>query len=272
MTHVDLEVPYSAALDNSSFLPLNIRRDNDEKSFEQFLETVFPGSKLHSIRSQIIEAYPATMYTDQIARVADVIRDSGFTCNARFVADRYRSSNTTSVHAMNYAVFSKYGTLTLNASVHGSDLLPEFANTATNYQPFMQCIANLSSWGAWGADYVIRSMVAPNMQDMFTKHAIFGDPNHGCDKGNCTYFWNSTELEPCPDRQDGTCLTNVLTPMTDSIWPTMAWVWRNNTAVDSQTNSRVCDFWRDVANNITNINERHRTTTQQDAKQVILSG
>lgn len=270
VSHVDIEVPYSAALDNSSFLPLMVRKENSEKSFQDFLALTFPGPELRTIRGRISEAYPSSKYSDQIARVADIIRDSGFTCNTRHLANRYLSSNTT-VHAMNYAVFSQYGTLKLNASVHGSDLLPEFANAATNYQPFMRCIANLSSWGAWGADYVIRSMVAPNMQEMFTKHALFGNPNHSCDATNCTYVWNTTQVQNCPDHKDGTCLNNVLTPMTDSIWPTTSWVWRNHTAADLQTNSRVCDFWIEVATNITTLLRQQHRVIHSTEQQTILA-
>ncbi len=238
VSHVDLEVPYPSSSNGSSFIPLPIRQNSSsEEKFQDFLNEVFTGSAYVEIRKQISQRYPLAAYLDQVARAAAVIRDSSFTCNTRYIIDTYLSAGT-KVYAMDYALFSQY-----NASTHASDLLPDFSSPAANSRPVLECIAKVTGIKLTAAVWYVQSRTAPRMQQYFTDHAIWSDPNHNI--GWSEYHWRAAKTEQCEQCSEGTGVWNLLKPE-DNVLS----VWSNNAGADSQTPSRVCDFWSSIAKQV----------------------
>src|SRR6266480_2121061 len=140
VSHVSLEVPYPASPNGSSFIPLPIRESPQSRSaFQRFLYEVFTGAAYKPIRENITVQYGSGKYSDQIARAAAFITDSIFTCNTRYIIDRYISDKIP-VYAMDYALLGN-----VNGSTHASDLLPTFYNQKADYSRLLQCVANATS-------------------------------------------------------------------------------------------------------------------------------
>lgn len=240
VSHVDLEVPYVSSPNESTFVPLLVRKDpKNENTFDKFLKDVFTGNAYAKIREDIKKRYPTADYSDQIARSAAVITDSSFTCNTRFIIDSYITDKA-KVYAMNYAVFAEF-----NASTHASDLLALFSNTNTDYIPLVRCIQNVTDVvndirpGLFA--FRVRDVIAPILQQYFIDHAIWGDPNHN--PGALTWQLASNK-NTCLDKKLGTCVGNLMT-LTESK--------DDNQGLDIQTPSAKCDFWSKMAQEIAKI-------------------
>lgn len=250
-------MPPTTQTNVSSFIPLPIRQNpSDASYFEKFLLDFIPDSATSNyscVRTSISNQYGMDQYTDQVHRAADVIAHSSFTCNARFMAEHYYYQQKP-VYAMNYAVLRTFAGIRLNACRHATDLLPAFTNNM-DYTPYVKC--SLPNWlplknvTAAAIVNTMKKDVAPNMQAMFTKHAMFGDPNYGC--GNsCTYTWNRAVLKTCTNFTD-TCFFNVLVPETYALDRTPENVWANKTDPDFWTRSSYCSFWNQTAADVTKI-------------------
>jgi hypothetical protein len=243
VSHVDLEVPYVSSPNESTFVPLPVRKDPKcENAFDKFLKDVFTGNAYANIREDIKKRYPTADYSDQIARSAAVITDSSFICNTRFIIDSYITGKA-NVYAMNYALFPE-----ANASTHASDLLALFSNAnkpKTDYRSLVRCIKNATEipdeiQADAFAEYV-QGVTAPILQQYFMDHAIWGDPNHN--SGMLTWQLASNN-NTCPDKKLGICVGNLMT-ITGSR--------DDNQGQDIQTPSAKCDFWSKIAQEIAKI-------------------
>jgi carboxylesterase type B len=244
VSHVDLEVAYSNSTDAVSFIPRPIRAaPQSEAAFQDFLSEVFTGVVYSSIRNSISTQYPTSAYSDQIARAAAVITDSSFTCNTRHIIDSYLGSGIP-VYALDYAVFSEY-----NASTHASDLLPDFSNSQVDYKQFLKCISNKTGIAL---DFLVRTIqkdISPGLQQYFTDHAIWGNPNYNVPWYE--YHWLQANTAACPSSvsSGGTCVWNLMKPKDTYVKSN----WEDNKGADVQTPSGVCDFWKDIAGEIAKI-------------------
>ena len=257
VSHVDLEIPYPSSTESNSYIPLPIRKaPQSETAFQDLLKEVFTGPDYADVRDQISKRYPSTSYSDQIARAGAIATDMSFTCNTRYIIDRYLQSKTP-VYAMDYAIFSSF-----NASTHASDLLPTFSNRRVDYKKFLGCISKQTGITLWALDHVIQGKVAPGLQQYFTSHAIWGDPNHGVPFYQ--YDWNKSYKSKCPDRSKGSCVWNLMKPRAGLLS-----VWSDSQGPDFQTTSSVCDFWSQIAQEVSLIydggdNERVQLDYTQD--------
>ena len=261
ISHVDNEVPYSSNTTGFSFIPLPIREcPKNETRFQDFLTKFFQGDQYACIRSNISKQYPSSSFKDQVERAAAVIRDSSFTCNTRFIADQYIPNVSKKVYAMDYAVFAKLPGR--NYATHGTDLVPAFVNKQTDYRKLLASLFGggfVAEAGADVANRVLTKAVAPGMQAMFTSHAIWGDPNYNCQKKcglfkkKCCYSWLPVNVSACPDKRSSSCIWNLLAPKAATLQEN---VWTNNTGPDLITKSDTCDFWMEVATNITKISNK----------------
>ena len=243
VSHVDLEIPYPKE-GKPSFIPLPIRKNpQSEAAFQEFLGDFFTGARYEDIRVNISNHYRNESYTDQVARAIAVITDSSFTCNTRFIINKYLSENI-SVYAMDYAVLKDYtpfGEITkvLNASTHASDLLPTFSKPRLSYFDFFKCVANNSTLEA---EVAVRAVAktAPAYQKYLTNHAILGDPNYD----GYEYKWYPARLDNCTDKTDGTCVWNLMKPQTALFLESP---FSDNQGSDVETTSAICDFWAGIA-------------------------
>jgi hypothetical protein len=248
VSHVNLEVPYPAAPNGSSFIPLPIRESpQSERAFQRFLSEVFTGAAYKSIRENISVQYGSGKYSDQIARAAAFITDSIFTCNTRYIIDRYMSDKIR-VYAMDYALLAA-----VNASTHASDLLPAFYNQKADYSTLLKCVAEATSWFKQIAVHIFydyfRDTFTPAYQRLLTDHAIWGDPNKN--RSPLEYSWLTADLRQCPGtRKEVTCVGNLMKPA----WH--AWPWgpiSDNSGSDTQTPASVCGYWADMAQRVSAI-------------------
>lgn len=241
VSHVELEVPYPQVANGSSFIPLPIRQNpQSEAKFQDFLNEVFTGAAYTDLRKKISKRYPKSAYSDQVARAAAVITDCSFTCNTRSIIDTYLSTKT-KVYAMDYALFSPQ-----NGSTHASDLVPDFNSPATNYRPFLKCVSKATGLKLDALVWYIQSRTAPRMQQFFTDHAIWGDPNHNLWWNE--YHWLPAYAKPCDESSMGTCVWNLLKPMSNVLS-----VFSENKGADLQTTSSVCDFWSWAAQEVSRL-------------------
>jgi len=191
------------------------------------------------MRQDMKERYPATDYSDQIARAAAVITDSSFTCNTRFIIDSY-IANKANVYAMDYALCGDY-----NASTHASDLLPLFAHAKTDYYPLVKCVNSATGFigtiEAKAFALIVQDITAPGMQQYFTDHAIWGDPNHN---GGMSTWQLASNENSFSNKAMGTCVGNLMK---------VEMSFRNNEGPDIETPSKKCDFWSKLAKEIADI-------------------
>ena len=87
-----------------------------------------PEPQLEVVRQAIKAQYPAQgppYYGDQRGRIADVIRDSSFTCNTRWLYDAYNSIGA-GTYMLQYDFLDYFLEQHYNDAIHASDLLPLF--------------------------------------------------------------------------------------------------------------------------------------------------
>lgn len=193
-----------------------------------------------------------SQFSDQIARAASVITDVSFTCHTRFIINQYLSQKTP-VFALDYAIGRTFDGTVYNASFHGSDLLPLFSTLKTSYYSLIKCLKpDLSDLEASAIDVGIRGVVSPTMQQYFTNLAISGDIN----KGNPTsHTWGQAYISGCKGPSDSNkCVWNLMVPQIPPFG--IGSYWKNNTGPDIETADQTCQFWDDVAGQISKINNQ----------------
>lgn len=99
-----------------------------------------PELQLAFVRRAIKAHYPAQdppYYGDQRGRIADVIRDSSFTCNTRLLYDEY-SSIGASTYILQCAFLYYFLEQHYNDAIHASDLLPLFWNSDVDMKFYLE--------------------------------------------------------------------------------------------------------------------------------------
>lgn len=246
-----MEVPYVKSTEESTFVPRPIRQNPNKDSkgdnaFDDFLREVFPGDASSKVRDAIKDKYSANLYTDQIARAAALISESSFTCNTRFIIDAYLRTKA-KVYAMDYALFAGSAN---NASTHASDLLPTFSNSDISYYEFARCVRQATRFRSKAevAYFVlhVESYIAPGLQQYFTNHAIWGDPNY---TGKWSK-WSPAIKKTCDDTKKGTCVGNLMKAEEAYVFGDD---FQNNQGSDDQTPSSICGFWEKMAQEIEKV-------------------
>lgn len=250
VSHVQLEIPYSNSINENSFIPLPIRKaPQSEQAFQKFLGEVFTGPDYKPIRDSVSAKYPLKNYHDQISRAQAVITDSSFTCNTRYILDRYISAKTPA-YAMDYALLGD-----LDAATHASDLLPAFYNKNADYLDLLKCVAKATGWlkkkGIEVFYAYFKVSFVPAYLRVFTDHAIWGDPNQNRARGSPE--WYKANVKPCPDGpKDSTCIDNLMKPA----WNVLSDPLSDNAGTDPQTASNICGYWSKLAQDIAAIYEK----------------
>ena len=125
-----------------------------------------------------------------------------------------------------------------NEAVHSADLLPTFWNSNVNVTGLIETYGNIPSWIA-GLVAPILTMYAAAYQSYFASHAISGNPNS--QRNNDTVEW-------LIGSDNGNEVTDVLeTSFGD---PKVGLPFFIANTVDNINSREICDFWREVACNI----------------------
>lgn len=165
-----------------------------------------------------------------------IIRDSTFTCNARDLYNSYKGK----AWMMQYDFLSSF-----NEAVHSADLLPTFWNSDVDVKFLIETYGNIPSW--------IASLVTPILteyaeayQSYFASHATSGNPNTQRNQHTVEWLIGS---------DNGNEITDVLeTSFGD---PGLGLPFFIAGTVDKINTKVVCDFWKDVAFNITKVVPGH---------------
>ena len=224
------------ANESGTFVPDFIRTKAD---FTAFVDDFLPELPLAPVRAAIETQYPAQgppYNGDQRARAGAVIRDSVFTCNTRQIYEAYKNRSI-GLYMLQYDFLSS-----LNAALHASDLLPTFWNremdTAKTLEKLLQLPAFLANFFASLFDI---SGYAPGYQSYFASHAVSGNPNSA-------RRWNTVTWNNATD--NGKEVTNVMETQFSAIFSFF-----DGTTVDHINTRAACDFWTNVASQITNLME-----------------
>jgi Carboxylesterase family len=262
VSHVRLEVPYSADPHNPGFIPRPIvLNPQSEDHFQQFLGEVFKGEAYTKVRSAISTKYPRNAYTDQIARAAAVITDSSFTCNTRHIIDTYLAKNT-KVYALDYRLFDYE-----NASTHASDLIMTFFNKDVDiekFDKFVECVTSAAS----GYTLFVQTIqnIRQRFQQLFVDHAIWGVPNGPGRESKD--FWPPTSKGPClgnaADSAD-TCVANLMSVGGENVYFDARYP-------DPLTPASVCNFWKNVAQAVAKayVATGDQQLPKQSSQQIVL--
>ena len=204
-----------------------------------------PGDDLAEIRGRISSQYPSASYSDQIARVGTLIRDSCFTCNTRQLFDAYQGKIRTWM--INYHFLDKY-----NASVHASDLLPTFCNDEIDVAKLLTNCVNVPEAAALIIGPYMRKSFAPEYQSYFKSHAIHDDPMVSAIGLAKKVNWTVATTSP-DDGYNG--VKNVLQPY----YPIVPFIEAPFQMVDDNINTaESCNFWNDIAMAVMNVTGNKR--------------
>lgn len=198
------------------FVDGHIQTDAD---FTQFISSVFPPYTAQAgINDAIQSFYPplsqSNTYSTQSDRVKDFVRDSSFTCNARWLTEAFSGKT----YNLQYSVTPGW---------HATDLIPLFAlDEYFSIGDFS--VPLIPGIGGFAKAY----------QSYLTSHARSGDPNRYRALINIPPAINW----PQPGSLSDENLSNVLS----------AWDLGFKTVTDTQMPKSHCDFMRSVAAAITN--------------------
>lgn len=199
-------------------------------AFTNFVKSVFPGDKMQKIRDSIEARYPSAgppFLGDQQARVRQVVQDSTFVCNSRQVYDAYKGKT--------YVL--KYD---FPPATHGSDLL------AASYHRGLAVGDLLKSYIKDLPEpivNVLEAVITPfaqRYQRYFGGHAVSGDPNE--------FNYGRYEKWEIANDDDGT-INNALKATLLSFDDTPFF----NVGKDLESTAKICDFWKEVAQEIGNL-------------------
>jgi len=217
------------ANESGSFIPKYIQTEADVTTF---LNDFLPEDQLSAIRDAVQAQYPASgppYNGDQRRRMENLIRDSTFTCSTRDLYNAYKSK----AWMMQYDFLSSF-----NEAVHSADLLPAFWNSDVNITGLIETYGNIPSWIA-SIITPILTRYAAAYQSYFASHAISGNPNSQR---------NGDTVEWVIGSDNGNEVTDVLeTSIGD---PKFGYPFFIAATVDKINSKDICDFWKDVALNI----------------------
>ncbi|KAL8666304.1 MAG: hypothetical protein Q9202_001573 [Teloschistes flavicans] len=202
-------------------------------AFTEFLNLVFPGKKLQSIRESIEDRYPSAgppFSGDQQARLRKVLQDSTFVCNTRQLYQAYKGKT----YVLQY---------NLPPAIHGSDLLAstwhQGVDVADLIHSYMKDLPAVIAG-------IIETVIVPfaiKYQHYFAGHALYGDPN-----ALIRPKWATWEVA----KDDGTTIDNALKA---SLLSTGGEDPFFSTGPDLESTSTNCDFWTKVAGEINSLSK-----------------
>ena len=224
------------ANETASFTPAWVITETD---FNTYLNLFMPEPQLAPVKAAIKVQYPAQgypYYGDQRGRIADVIRDSSFTCNTRWLYDGYRQVGA-GTYMMQYGFLDYILGYHENKAVHASDLLPLFWNSDVNMTFYLETCLQLP-------DFIVSDVAkkwdkyAGYFQAYFVEHALTGSPNPSTD---WLTWYNATN--------DKGYLTYVMETSTGTVlFPD---TYFNPFSTDYINEAARCWFWENMAAKIT---------------------
>ena len=199
------------------FVPSNVQTDAE---FNTFVDVQFPPyAKAAGVNAAIEARYPPVMsgtarnYSTESARTAALLGDSSFYCNVRYLSDAYAGKT----YNLDYAV---------TPGLHATDLLPTFYDLNVDLNALGVDFPLIPGFGQFAQAY----------QSYLVSHARSGNPN--------TYA-KGVGLFP-----------KVSWPVAGLVGDEISGVLEAgdlgfSTKSDPQTRESVCEFWRNVAMNVT---------------------
>ena len=211
-----------------------------DPTFEQFLRNFMPQAELSGVRTDILKKYDChkSPYNGNYRLcVSTLIRDSTFTCNTRNLYDAYQGK----AYVMQYS-FPAGGPLNLPEALHGTDLIPTFANSDTNLVTLLKLFGSLTPKEAKEAAHLIRGLKL-NYQKYLASYGVYGNPNTA--KGFGALRWDFAE--GTGDKIQKVLKTRFALPSAHPYF---------EITEDAMNAKSSCDFWDDVAKNISSIMKR----------------
>jgi carboxylesterase type B len=223
--HMDSLIISHVADEASSFVPKFI---NEEDDLDTWLNNLLPHDKLSPVRNAVERKYDQGRYGEAKDRASAILQDAFFICNTRQLYDAYNDSTTR--YVLQYSFLSYFG-----LAVHASDLLPIFWNKNVDVTRFIKKqVSYLPEFVIdWLASYF--GQFAQQYQRYLVSHATSGDPNTG--KNKRTPKWKQAKGH--------NKLKNVM-ETSFSLFEN----YFDSRSVDSINTASVCNFWTDVAKNV----------------------
>lgn len=196
------------------------------EDLDRFLNDFLPGPSLENERTAIKKQYNCTAdYDGDFHKcLADIIRDSMFTCNTRDLFEAYQDKS----YMMRYEFpFAEY-------AFHATDLLPLYMN---NEQEVADILEKLGERGKLYAQ-MLDDKIPNTYKKYFASFALSGDPNEGL---------SAPEL-PWPVA-DGS--TDALSDVMNVNWGLFGLLKEFRLVEDNQNKKSACSFWTEIAENIT---------------------
>ncbi|KAK0704475.1 Alpha/Beta hydrolase protein [Lasiosphaeris hirsuta] len=206
---------------------------NGEQDVKNFLTSFFPESSLSTIRDQILTQYtPPNNITCRLYPIPcwqealqNIIRDSSFTCNTRFLLQAY--GPTTPTFMMSY--LHPYAI----DAFHALDLIPLYMNSFSDaYNMIHTHATTLNSSVVSLLASAISSNVMPTYQAYMGSFAVHGDPN-------------AEKLSEAPSWSAATTAAPTVTPVMEVANMILSKGWHLDS--DDQNTEGNCGFWLSVA-------------------------
>ncbi|KAK0722613.1 Alpha/Beta hydrolase protein [Lasiosphaeria miniovina] len=188
-----------------------------QSTFDAFLNDFFPEPSLGPVRAAMRAQYNCkTTYSGNFrACIADLIRDSTFTCNTRQLFEAYPSV----AYMMRYAFpFDEY-------AVHASDLIPTFMNGFDDAYDMLRA-NNMSKTEAFLYAGFLDTEIMPWYQSYLASFGLHANPNQG---PSDTTYW--------PVATPGDEIGNVMQVHEIEF----------SLVTDDQNTASICDFWTQIA-------------------------
>ena len=237
-TELDSLIVSHTTAESEAFTPKYVV---DELTFDAYITKVFPEPSMEPVRRAINAQYPAygsPYFGNAQARAADVLRHAMFTCNNRALFDAYAPRTPT--YLMEYA-FGVGG-----SALHATDLLPLFVFGSFNLKDFLGSKLCLSKGDAALVAAALKTM-APKYKRYAVSHALAGDPNKI--PSPIPKTWRTAT----PSKSGGGgWVENV---MRVSLAPFNTF---DPAYADKLLAHSVCDFWMDVAHNVSGLIRKQR--------------
>ena len=229
------------ANESGSFIPLDVVSN---VTFQNFVYRFMPEPQLDETRARIYQQYDCEKnYTgDYKLCVSMLIRDSMLTCNTRVLYDAYMGK----AYMMQYSWPGGTYWLHQPEALHSTDLVPTFINDDTNITALLVDLGGLSTSDATAAAGYLRSLKL-DYQSYLSSFVIHGDPNTG--NVPWSYRW-----PPASGTED--LIKNVM-DVRGSIRG-----WRHDfyaIIADPINTKSSCDFWNEVAVNISKVSSRNHS-------------
>ena len=245
-TELDSLIVSHTTAESEAFTPKYVV---DELTFDAYIKKVFPEPALEEVRQAIRTQYPAfgsPYYGNAQARTADVLRHAMFTCNNRALFDAYAPRAPT--YLMEYA-FGVDG-----VALHATDLLPVFVFRSFDLRDFLDSKLCLSKGDAAVVAAALQTM-APKYKRYAVSHALAGDPN------KVPSPIHKTWRVATPSKGGGEWVENV---MRVSLAPFNTF---DPAYKDKLLSHSVCDFWMDVAHNVSGLIRKQRQGLPAEANE-----